>query len=327
MSARPQPKRVPEEQPVLLPMPEKPASPRRGPSAGYVQVPKHATFSADLKPSDKVVLEGLLAFCYGKQTWTCATKREIAAAVSLHPGSVKRSLARLTRFGFIARRPDPESVGHRWVTHILCHWRTVRNSEQPSVQTNLNKHPPGGTICAPPGVSKVPPLGYQKYPPRSNPIYNPNIVVEFASEPDPTNDDDASSSTQESKTADPGGLIALARAAWPHEPDLDHRVAELVELAGAAKAALAVEYAVLRRVKRLGYTFVLLRSWSNLTPVECAERVEAERAKAPRTPPGRPAAQPVMQNLNTPAPIEPDPDPAATAAVLTGGWRSWGAAP
>lgn len=149
MSAKPKP--IADDRPVIVPIPREPAPQQRNSPVGYVQTPKCSTFSPDLKPSDKVVLEGLLAFCYGKQTWTRATKREIAAAVWLHPDTVKDSLARLTKFGFIARRPDPESVGHRWITHILCHWRAVTNSEQPSVHADLNKHSPGGVKTPPPG--------------------------------------------------------------------------------------------------------------------------------------------------------------------------------
>ena len=73
-----------------------------------------------------------------------------------------------------------------------------------------------------------------------------------------------------------------------------------------------------------GFGFHLTR-WDKLRMPLAVIREEVS-ATEPRPKPGTVGSLPVMQNLNAPAPIEPDPDPAATEATLSGGWRSWGRA-
>ena len=73
-----------------------------------------------------------------------------------------------------------------------------------------------------------------------------------------------------------------------------------------------------------GFGFHLTR-WDKLRMPLAVIREEVS-ATEPRPKPGTAGSLPVMQNLNAPAPIEPDPDPAATEATLSGGWRSWGSA-
>jgi hypothetical protein len=286
VSARPLPQPQ-DDRPVILPIPRDTA-PTRALPVGYAMVPKHVTRNPKLPSGAKVVLDAIIGLCYGTTPWTRATATEIARAAGTCPETVRRAFAKLLAAGLIARRPDPERIGGPWLTHVLCHWRAEKNGVQSSVQVIVNKCPPPTTNCGTPLLQDVAPPYYNL---GGGPLCSNRFIEESSSSVRSTEaDDDASSSTQESKTADPGGLVALARATWPDEPDLDHRVAELVALAGESKAALLVAFAAARKVRSFGYTFTVLKSWRNLTPAECAERVSAMRAKRPMPPQAPPPA-------------------------------------
>ena len=310
MSAEPEP----QDRPDILPIPREPSPPQRNP-VGYVEVPKSSTFSPNLKPSDKVVLEGLIAFCYRRNTWTRATTREIAKAVCLHPQTVKIAMRRLTKFGFIVREPNPDAVGGRWITHIPCHWRAAGNSVQPTVHDNLNKHTPGGVKNTPPGESKLPPRGSQNYPPISNPNYKPNndddvppseSVVVVSSAP-PLNPDPQ----PEPPSPVVAELVDLVRARWPDEPNVEPRVAELAKR-GQAEAVLAVEYAVLMAAKGYVYAVKTRDRWqeAGYSSAQCEADVAPKRPR-PEPP------QAAMQNHNPPAAIEAETPPAAEDVAAT----------
>jgi len=106
------------------------------------------------------------------------------------------------------------------------------------------------------------------------------------------------------------------------------KIREWVRVHGLEKVHLVLTLAEHRKSTRNpfrcegGIGWVLTR-WRNANiPVEAIR--EEVAAHEPRPKPTAASNQPVMQNLNAPAPIEPDPDPAATEATLSGGWRSWG---
>ncbi|MGZ3388393.1 MAG: hypothetical protein ACXWPK_00165 [Isosphaeraceae bacterium] len=306
MSAKPQPTSQ-DERPVILPIPRD-TVPTRDLPAGYAMIPKHITRHPHLKAGAKVVLDAIIGLCYGTIPWTRATATEIADAAGVSRKTVRRALPRLLAAGVIARRPDPERIGGPWLTHVLCHWKREKSSVQSGVQVVVNE-------CTTPTPNCGTPLPQVVVPPYpklgGGPLCSNRFIEESSSSSGRSteaDDDASSSSTQEESKTPPApapalaDLVAQVRAIWPDEPDLDHRVAELVDLAGAAKATLAVEYAVARRVKGLGYTFVLAKSWRNLTAAECAERVAGLRAKRPTPsqalPPAHVAAKPPSQDVD-----------------------------
>jgi hypothetical protein len=108
------------------------------------------------------------------------------------------------------------------------------------------------------------------------------------------------------------------------------KIREWVRVHGLEKVHLVLTLAEHRKPTRNpfrcegGIGWVLTR-WrtANMSLEAIREEVSATE---PRPKPGAAGSLPVMQNLNAPAPIEPDSDPAATEATLSGGWRSWGRA-
>jgi hypothetical protein len=134
----------------------------------------------------------------------------------------------------------------------------------------------------------------------------------------------SSSSTQESKTSipEPGvistpassspvvaELVTRVRGLWPDEPLIERRVGELAAQ-GEAEATLAIDYAVARKAKGLAYAVSTRKRWvrDGYTLAECQAEV---RAKAPRTPPGRPTAPP-------PAHVAPKPPSQDVDPVMAG---------
>ena len=122
-----QPRAEPEDRPVILRI-SRDKPPTRAAPSGYAMVPKYVTRHPHLTTGDKVVFDALIGLCYGHMTSTRAKIREIAVAAAVHPDTVRRAFVRLTRFGLICRRPDPDAIGSSWMTHILGHPRNLMST-------------------------------------------------------------------------------------------------------------------------------------------------------------------------------------------------------
>jgi hypothetical protein len=155
--------------------------------------------------------------------------------------------------------------------------------------------------CAIPAHRRADPSALARRPQRAGalgPLRSNKILLdddETAAVEDPGNVVVVSSSSTQESNPDPPSpivtdLVARVRGLWPDEPLIERRVAELAAQ-GEAEAALAVEYAAVRKAKGLAYAVSTRKRWARdgYTLAECQAEVHA---KAPRTPPGRPAALP-----------------------------------
>ena len=276
MGAQPRPK--PEDRPVIVPLHRKEAPPRCKARSGFAMVPKDATAMPELPAGAHRVLTGIIGLCYDRGRMI-ASLAAISQASATPVRSVKRYLAVLIERKMIVRRRDFSLSNAPVVTYL---------SDQCTFK---------------PRVGQIGPSRGQPGPPRGQPGPAPLVRIRSKNKivvvpPTIRPDDDASSSTPVLNAFDPD-LIAQARAAWPAEPARDARLAELFGL-DPARAAAALETA-LRRGKKLGYAFTLLKSWRNLGAAECAE-IAAEAAAGPRAKgPTRPVAPPAHVAVKPPA--------------------------
>jgi DNA-binding transcriptional ArsR family regulator len=316
-----QPRPQPEDRPVILPIPRE-TPPRRNPATGFTMVANYLTEMSELPPGGAYrVLVALLRLSW-RTRWTRASIGQISQASNTPRRSVQRHLEVLTELGLIARRPDPKHAGREWITRILCD----PPGEKRQPKTKLEYLYKGKSDPRQNGAGSRHNGAGSRHN-GAGPFHSLEELLEDVVVLGPEHDDDASASPRESepKTPAPPGpapaaaadLAARARAAWPDQADIDRRVAELVDLAGEAKAALLIAYAAARQVKRFTYVFTVLKSWRRLTVAECAERVAETRAKRPTPSPMPPPAHVATK---TPA---PDADP-VVAGLVARLWRASG---
>ena len=247
-------------------------------------------------------------FATGPPPGRARRQRKSPAAAGTCPETVHRAFVKLLEAGLIADVPIPSGSEAPWLTHVLCHWRAWKNQCTKQCTSHSEQVPP-------PYYKLRAPLLQDVAPPYTNwgggHMFERFIEESSSTSCSPETDDDASSSsTQEESKTPPStctrvaDLVARVRATWPDEPDLDHRVAELVELAGdeaqgrpgGRVCSRAAGEAVRLRV-------VLVKSWYNLTAVEC--RGAGHGAGAPngprrrlRLPPAHVAAKPPSQDVD-----------------------------
>ena len=166
-----------------------------------------------------------------------------------------------------------------------------------------------------PSASALTPARWRATPARGalGPLRSNKILLdddEMAAIADPANVVVASSAAPPESNPDPpspavADLVTRVRGLWPDEPLIERRVAELAAQ-GEAEAALAVEYAAARKAKGLAYAVSTRKRWARdgYTLAECQAEV---RAKAPRTPPGRPTAPPPAHVAAKPPSQDVDP--------------------
>jgi len=116
------------------------ALPARPAPNGYAPLSRRIMRRTDLRTA-KLVLQGLISYCWADKRETRATIKQVSLATGLPLRTVQYHFTKLRELGLIDRRPDPDSPGGPWVTRILTDPKGFELDDTPVANWRLI-HPP-----------------------------------------------------------------------------------------------------------------------------------------------------------------------------------------